>query len=84
MGNGPVYPNISYLTPKVFGKERSQAVIGIQMAMSYVGFLLAPVLFGQIAQHITVKLFVPYMALFFTILFFSIRSYFKELPEGER
>lgn len=84
MGNGPVYPNISYLTPQVFGKERSQAVIGIQMAMSYVGFMLAPILFGQIAERISVKLFVPYLALLFAILFFSIKSYFKNLPASER
>lgn len=84
LGNGPVYPNISYLTPQVFGKERSQAVIGIQMAMSYVGFMLAPILFGQIAQHITVKLFVPYLACLFVILFVCVRSYMKNLPESER
>ena len=50
-GNGPVFPNLLHLTPQLFGSERSQSVMGLQMAASYAGILLSPALFGILAQN---------------------------------
>lgn len=66
-GIGPVYPNLTYLTPINFDKERSQAVIGSQMALSYVGIMLAPILFGFLAQKISSALFPYYLGLLFVL-----------------
>ena len=52
LGCAPVYPCIIHSTPANFGPERSQALIGVQMASAYVGTLLMPPLFGIIANHI--------------------------------
>ena len=60
LGNGPLFPNLTYLAPIHFKKELSQAIIGIQMAFSSVAVLLSPILFGQIAEHIGSELF-PYV-----------------------
>ena len=52
LGCAPIYPCIIHSTPANFGPERSQALIGVQMASAYVGTLLLPPLFGLIANHI--------------------------------
>ena len=61
LGCAPVYPCLIHATPAHFGADRSQAVIGIQMACAYVGTSLMPPLFGLIAAHITVSLLPAYL-----------------------
>lgn len=56
LGCAPVYPSIIHSTPDHFGTDRSQAVIGVQMASAYVGTCFMPPLFGIIANTITVAL----------------------------
>lgn len=69
LGNGPIFPNMIHLTPENFGKERSQAVVSIQMSASYISILLAPVLFGLLAQFISPALFPYYLcAMLFIML----------------
>ena len=50
-------------TPEDFGRENSQAVMGVQMAASYIGTMLLPALFGMIAQYINAALFPFYLLL---------------------
>lgn len=61
LGCAPIYPCIIHSTPDRFGADRSQAIIGVQMASAYVGTCLMPPLFGLIANHISVSLFPVYM-----------------------
>lgn len=61
MGCAPVYPCIIHSTPACFGPERSQALIGVQMASAYVGTCLMPPLFGLIANHISASLLPVYL-----------------------
>ena len=61
MGCAPVYPCVIHSTPEHFGADKSQAIIGVQMASAYVGILLMPPLFGLIANHISVSLFPFYL-----------------------
>ena len=56
-GNSPLYPNMLHLTPRLFGRDLSQAVIGVQMAASYVGSLTLPPLFGLMAERMGFWLF---------------------------
>lgn len=49
-GNSPLYPNMLHLTPRLFGRDLSQSVIGVQMAASYVGSLAIAPLFGVLGQ----------------------------------
>ena len=46
LGCAPVYPSIIHSTPASFGADKSQAMIGVQMAFAYVGTGLMPPLFG--------------------------------------
>ncbi len=65
-GAAPVYPCVIHSTPYHFGKENSQAIIGIQMATAYIGSTFTPPLFGLLAEHITIALY-PFYLLFFLI-----------------
>lgn len=68
LGNGPIYPNVIYLTPDHFGKDISQAVMGLQMVLAYTGILSAPAVFGVIAQNISVALFPLYLAGLYAVM----------------
>ena len=68
LGNAPVFPNMLHLTPEVFGAEKSQSVIGIEMSASYTSILLAPVVFGWAAQHLQIWLFPYYICILFALM----------------
>ena len=61
-GCAPIYPSIIHVTPTLFGTERSQAIIGVQMAAAYTGSLIAPPILGLIMQYITPS-FYPWFVL---------------------
>lgn len=52
LGCAPIYPSVIHSTPAHFGADKSQAVIGVQMASAYVGTCLMPPVFGFLANHI--------------------------------
>lgn len=68
LGCAPIYPCIIHSTPAHFGEEKSQAVIGVQMACAYVGSLLLPPLFGLIANHISAALFPVYLLVILVLM----------------
>ena len=61
LGCAPIYPCVIHSTPAHFGAERSQALIGVQMASAYAGVCLMPPLFGVIARSISVSLLPAYL-----------------------
>lgn len=67
LGCAPVYPCIIHSTPEHFGKDKSQALIGIQMASAYLGTCLMPPLFGLLGEYISMNLF-PVMLLILLII----------------
>ncbi|MBR2036502.1 MAG: MFS transporter [Lachnospiraceae bacterium] len=69
LGCAPIYPCIIHMTPDVFGKDKSQAMIGIQMAFAYTGFLVMPPLFGVIAEYISIFLLPVYILVFLFLVF---------------
>ena len=68
LGCAPIYPCIIHMTPDVFGKDKSQAMIGIQMAFAYTGFLVMPPLFGVIAEHISISLLPLFQGLLWLVM----------------
>lgn len=61
LGCAPIYPCIIHMTPDVFGRDKSQAMIGIQMAFAYTGLCIMPPLFGFIAEHTSIALLPIYL-----------------------
>ncbi len=68
LGCAPIYPCIIHSTPDHFGAENSQALIGVQMASAYLGSLIAPPVFGLIANHISASLMPVYMGLILLVM----------------
>lgn len=67
LGSAPVYPCVIHSTPEHFGADKSQAIIGVQMASAYCGVCLMPPLFGIIARNLSVSL-LPYFALVLLVI----------------
>lgn len=68
LGCAPIYPCIIHSTPEHFGADRSQALVGVQMASAYVGILIMPTIFGLIANYISVALFPVYLLLILALM----------------
>ncbi|MGN0656694.1 MAG: MFS transporter [Ruminiclostridium sp.] len=81
LGCAPVYPCIIHSTPKNFGAENSQGIIGIQMASAYVGSTFMPPVFGLIANHISLYL-MPLYLIFFLVLLLIMLSKTEKLCGG--
>ena len=64
LGCAPIYPSFIHATPGYFGADRSQAVIGVQMACAYVATSFMPPVFGLIAQYLSPALFPVYLLAF--------------------
>ena len=56
LGSAPIYPSLIQSTPELFGKDRSQSIIGVQMASAYVGNIMMPPFFGLIARYLGIGL----------------------------
>lgn len=78
-GNGPLFPSMTHLTPKVFGKSVSQSMIGTLMGFSYISILGAPFIFGQLAGRFGSQLF-PYFALAMYVLMMISTAFFMRRP----
>lgn len=82
LGCAPIYPCIIHATPDHFGADKSQAIIGVQMASAYVGTCLMPPLFGLIANHITVSLFPFYLLAILILMILMHESLLKHSGKG--
>ncbi len=69
LGCAPIYPCIIHSTPERFGADKSQAIIGVQMASAYLGTCLMPPLFGLIANHIDIAWFPTYLLVLLAVMF---------------
>ncbi len=68
LGCAPIYPCLIHATPAHFGADRSQAIIGVQMASAYVGTCLMPPVFGLIAGALSTALLPVYLLLFLLLM----------------
>lgn len=57
VGCAPIYPSMLHETPNRFGEENSQKIMGIQMAVAYIGSTSFPVIFGFIFSHVSLMLY---------------------------
>ena len=67
LGNGPIFPNMTHLTPIHMGRDISQSFIGLQGAVSYMSILLAPITFGLLAEKFSTDIFSVFQIIAFII-----------------
>ena len=83
LGCAPIYPCIIHMTPTVFGEDKSQAIIGVQMAFATVGFLTLPPMFGFIADYLSIAL-LPLYQLALLVLMFLTHELVVRKSKGEK
>ncbi len=81
LGNGPIFPNLTHLTPETVGKELSGSAIGSQMAAAYVGIMVFPPVFGVLAQNVTPDIFPYYLAVFFLVMLAAMFLLLREVKK---
>ena len=84
LGCAPIYPLIIHAPPANFGPERSQAVIGVQMAAAYVGSTFMPPLFGFLAGKVGIGLFPLYLAVFAGMMIITSEALNRKLTQNCR
>ncbi|MDR0322289.1 MAG: MFS transporter [Treponema sp.] len=57
LGCAPIFPSLLHETPGNFGAQKSQAIMGLQMASAYIGTTFMPPLFGRIASYVGFNIF---------------------------
>ena len=68
LGNGPMFPNLNFLTPEQFGEDLSAALIGAQMAVANVSIVITPLLFGFLGQALGMGVFAYFLLFFYVFL----------------
>jgi len=69
LGCAPIYPAIIHSTPRNFGAENSQAIVGVQMAFAYTGYTIMPPLFGAVADKVGIWLYPSFLLCFAVLMF---------------
>ena len=82
LGCAPIFPCLLHETPKNFGNEKSQVIMGIQMASSFIGALLIPPLFGQLASFTGFKLFPVFLGVLVIIFIVMFETGNKKIDSG--
>ncbi len=68
LGCAPIYPCVIHSTPDHFGEDKSQAVIGVQMASAYLGTLIMPPLFGLLANGVGLAILPLYLLIIMALM----------------
>lgn len=72
LGCAPIYPSLLHETPDNFGADKSQSIMGIQMACAYIGTTVMSPIFGVIAENISIKLYPFYLMIFIVLMFIMV------------
>lgn len=68
LGFAPLFPAMIHETPRRFGKDQAQTIIGYQMASSYFGVAVFPPLLGVVINNTDMTAFPIYMGLSVVVL----------------
>jgi fucose permease len=79
LGCAPIYPSLIHETPKNFGKEYSQGIIGMQMASAYIGTTLIPPIFGRIAAQVGFNIFLLFIGILLVIKIIMVEVLNKKI-----
>ncbi|WP_312105796.1 MFS transporter [Lachnoclostridium sp.] len=69
LGCAPIYPSLLHETPNNFGADKSQSIMGMQMACAYIGTTIMSPLFGVIADKISISVYPIYLMIFTVVMF---------------
>ena len=84
IGCAPVYPCIVHMTPDLFGRDRSQSMMSVQLAFAYLGFCIVPPLFGLIADYISISLLPVFLAILLAMMILMHEVVVKKTSKTEK
>jgi fucose permease len=79
LGCAPIYPSMLHETPKNFGEEYSQSIMGIQMGSAYIGITLMPPIFGRLASTTSFFIFPIFIAIILVIKIIMVEALNKKI-----
>lgn len=77
-GCAPVFPCLLHATPKNFGADKSQVLMGLQMACAYIGSTAMPPVMGLIAEHINIALYPVFLLCFIVVMIVLIEGFNRQ------
>lgn len=80
-GIGPIFPNLTHLAPRNFGREVSGSIIGLQMAASSAGIMMMPMIFGALVQTFSARVFPYYLIIAFSLYAIVLFRFVKTLKK---
>jgi len=72
LGCAPIYPSLLHETPKNFGEEHSQQIMGIQMGSAYVGTTIMPPIFGWLASYLNFGIFPFFIGIILIVMIIAV------------
>lgn len=82
LGNSPMFPNFTYLTPMCFGKEKSASIMGTQFAVSNIAYMAMPVVCSLLGQVLGMWIFPWFILLAFIVLLISTLILFVQMQRS--
>lgn len=73
IGLAPIFPSLTHETPRRFGCDKSQHIIGLQMASAYTGASILPALFGILARNTSLQIY-PFFILSLGIIMYLLNQ----------
>ena len=68
LGNGPLFPNMAYLIPELFGPRLTPSIMGTLMAVGSLSMMLFPLVCGFLGQALGMWVFTAIMLLFYVFM----------------
>jgi fucose permease len=79
LGCAPIFPSLLHETPNNFGKEYSQAIMGIQMASAYIGATLMSPVFGWLASYMGFAIFPVFVGVVLMVKVVMVGRVYREV-----
>jgi len=82
LGCAPVFPSLIHETPVNFGKEYSQAIMGLQVASAYIGTTIMPPVFGWLASILSFSIFPVFIGLILLVKIILVETLKRKVDKA--
>ena len=83
LGCAPIFPSLIHETPKNFGNEYSQAIVGIQMGCAYLGAAIMPPVFGWLASGLSYGIFPVFIGITLIIKIIMVEALKRKVDKAK-
>ncbi len=84
VGIGPVCPNLVHITPKAFGEENAQSVMGLQKTLTYLGIMFMPLIFGVLADIFSAVILPIYLVIMLFVYAYVLFAFLGGIKKREK